>query len=342
VLRRYHTGLDSGIAGWVATHGEPAIVNDVTQDERFSREVDARTGFLTQSVICVPLQIRKRTIGVLEVLNKISEEGFTEDDLRLLSTLAAQAAVAIENARLYRNLREERDKIIRAQEKARRELARDLHDSTVQSVSSLAMHIDYIRRLLEREPEKAIEELEQLQAKAIQASAEARTLLFKLRPIVLETQGLVRALEAYVEHLQGEKPPIFHFNDGGFTRRLTDEVETTAFIIVQEAIRNARKHAEAENVWLNLAHDEEHLLIAVEDDGRGFDPEEVRETQDESGRLGFLSMQERADLIDGQLDIQSKPGKGTKVVLSVPLTSPNNQSREPVGTLSPAESSTVS
>jgi signal transduction histidine kinase len=342
VLRRYHTGMDSGIAGWVATHGEPAMVNDVSRDERFSRDIDARTGFLTESVVCVPLQIRKRTIGVLEVLNKISGEGFTENDLRLLSTLAAQAAIAIENARLYRNLREERDKIIRAQEEARRELARDLHDSTVQSVSSLAMRIDYIRRLLESEPEKAIAELEQLQAKANQASAEARTLLFKLRPVVLETQGLVRALEAYVDHLQGESPPIFHFNDGGFHTRLSEEVEATAFIIVQEAISNARKHANAENIWLNLGHDEKRLFIAVEDDGSGFDPDAVRETYDESNHLGLLSMQERAQLIDGQLNIQSKPGQGTKVVLGVALTSPTDQSQEPAAKSSAGHSSRVS
>ncbi|HEM62449.1 MAG TPA: GAF domain-containing protein, partial [Chloroflexi bacterium] len=130
LLRSYRMPMDEGIAGWVATHGEPTIVNDVAADERFGRDTDVRTGFLTQSVICVPLQIKDRTIGVLEALNKTSNEGFTEDDLRLLSTLAAQASIAIENARLYRSLREERDKIIRIQEEARRALARDLHDTT--------------------------------------------------------------------------------------------------------------------------------------------------------------------------------------------------------------------
>jgi len=326
LLRSYRMAMDEGIAGWVATHGKPAIVNDVSQDERFSRDVDARTGFLTKSVICAPLQMKGRTTGVLEVLNKVSGEGFTDDDLRLLSILAAQAAIAIENAHLYRDLREEGDKIIQVQEEARRKLARDLHDGTVQSLASITMRIDHIKRLLENEPETVVEELNQLQEMAIRASRETRTLLFELRPIVLETQPLVGALGTYVEQLKGEGPPSFHFNDGGFDEQLSSEVETTAFIIVQEAINNARKHADARNVWLTLAKEEEHLLIAVEDDGQGFDREAVRKTYDERSHLGLLSMQERADLIEAQLSIQSKADKGTKVVLKVPLKTSTDRS----------------
>lgn len=322
LLSSYRMSMEEGIAGWVATHGSPAIVNDVTQDERFSSNMDARTGFLTTSVICVPLRIKERVIGVLEVLNKVSEEGFTSDDLRLLSILAAQAAIAIENARLYRSLREEKDKIIRVQEEARRELARDLHDGTVQSLASIAMNIDYIRRVLDQEPETAGEKLDKLQEMVLQASQETRNLLFELRPIILETKGLVPTLGTYVEQLQGEEPPVFHFNDGGFNKRLSNEVEATVFVIVQEAINNARKHAKAKNVWLNLAYDREHLLIAVEDDGRGFDPETTLKTYDRRSHLGLVSMRERADLIDAQLSIQSKLGQGTKITLSVPLRAP--------------------
>ncbi len=326
LLLSYRMPIEEGIAGWVATHGRPAMVNDVSQDERFSKKVDAHTGFLTKSVICVPLQTKDRTIGVLEVLNKISEEGFTDDDLRLLSTLAAQAAIAIENARLYRSLQEERDKIIRIQEEARRELARDLHDTTVQSLSALTMHIDYMKQLLENEPETAVGELDKLQDMAVQATREARTLLFELRPVVLETEGLVRALGTYIEQVQREGPPSFHFNDGGFKRRLSNEVEATVFIIVQEAINNARKHSRAKNIWLNLAQDGEHLSISVEDDGRGFDLEATRKASDRRSRLGLLSMQERADLIEAQLSVQSEPRQGTKVVLRVPLRTSTDQS----------------
>ncbi len=326
LLRSYRMSMDQGIAGWVATHGESAIVNDATQDERFDRAADARTGFLTKSVLCVPVQIKDRTIGVLEALNKISGEGFNDADLRLLGTLAAQAAIAIENARLYRSLREERDKIIRVQEEARREFARDLHDTTLQRLSSIAMSLDYVKRLLEHQPEDAAEELDRVQEAVLEASREARILLFELRPIILETQGLVAAIEAYIEQLQGEGSPIFHFSDGGFDGRLGDEVEATAFIILQEAVNNARKHANAKNIWLNLAQDGEYLCIAIEDDGRGFDLAATRNDVDQSGHLGLVSMQERAELIEADLHIQSTVDGGTKIVLKVPTRRQTDQS----------------
>jgi len=326
LLRSYRMSMDEGIAGWVATHGEPAIVNDAASDERFSRGADVRTGFLTQSVICVPLQIKDHTIGVLEALNKVCSEGFNEDDLRLLGTLAAQAAAAIENARLYRSLREERDRIIRVQEEARRALARDLHDSTLQSLSSISMGIDYVKQLLKHRPETAADELSRVQELVDQASREARVLLFELHPIALETQGLVEALETYVDQLRGEGHPMFHFDSGGFSERLSPQVEAAVFMVAQEAVNNARKHAGADNVWLSLAPDDTALILAVADDGRGFDVRAVEKNPNRGGHLGLVSMQERASLIEAELDIESSPGKGTRIGLKVPRISHSVQS----------------
>jgi signal transduction histidine kinase len=322
LLRSYRMSMEEGIAGWVATHGTPAMVNEASGDERFSSGADVRTGFLTQSVICVPLQIKNRTIGVLEALNKVSSQGFNDDDLRLLSTLAAQAASAIENARLYRSLREERDKILRVQEEARRALARDLHDSTLQSLSSISMGIDYVKQLLKHQPATAADELGRVQELVSQALREARVLLFELRPIALETQGLVSALETYVEQLRGEGPPLFHFGDGGFDERLPPDVEATAFIVMQEAVNNARKHANADNIWLTLTPEEGSLLVAVEDDGCGFDKSVVEKNTNRGGHLGLVSMQERAELIEAQLAIESSPGQGTRIALRLPRGTP--------------------
>ena len=322
LLRSYRMSMEEGIAGWVATHGTPAMVNEASGDERFSSGADVRTGFLTQSVICVPLQIKNRTIGVLEALNKVSSQGFNDHDLRLLSTLAAQAASAIENARLYRSLREERDKILRVQEEARRALARDLHDSTLQSLSSISMGIDYVKQLLKHQPATAADELGRVQELVSQALREARVLLFELRPIALETQGLVSALETYVEQLRGEGPPLFHFGDGGFDERLPPDVEATAFIVMQEAVNNARKHANADNIWLTLTPEEGSLLVGVEDDGCGFDKSVVEKNTNRGGHLGLVSMQERAELIEARLAIESSPGQGTRIALRLPRGTP--------------------
>ncbi len=321
VLRRQRIPLHEGIAGWVALHGEPAIVNNVHEDPRFSPLVDARTGFLTRSVLCVPIQIRGKTIGVLEVLNKRSEEGFDAEDLSLMVTTANQAAIAIENARLYQSLREERDRIIQAQENVRRQVARNLHDGTVQFLSAISMGIDHLERLLELKPEAARSELEALRDLTRQATQQARLALFELRPLILETQGLLPALEAYVQQLQSSEEFNVHLEAPPSLPALNPSVEATIFAIIQEAVTNTKKHASARDVWLRLSRESGWLQIVVEDNGAGFDPEAVERQYDRRGSIGLLSMRERAELIDGHLVIESNPTPpqtGTKVILRVP------------------------
>ncbi len=321
LLRRQRIPLDEGIAGWVATHGEPVIVNEVHSDPRFSPLVDARTGFLTRSVVCVPIQIRGKTIGILEALNKRSEEGFDSEDLSLMITTANQAAIAIENARLYQSLREERDRIIQAQENVRRQVARNLHDGTVQFLSAISMGIDHLERLLEFKPEAARSELEALRHLTAQAMQQARLALFELRPLILETQGLLPALEAYVQQLQNSEEFNVHLEAPPSLPPLSDSVEATIFAIIQEAVTNTKKHASARDVWLRLSRENGWLQVVVEDNGSGFDPEAIEEQYDRRGSIGLLSMRERAELIEGHLVIESNltpPGTGTKVILRVP------------------------
>jgi signal transduction histidine kinase len=323
VLRKERTPIDEGIAGWVAKHGVPLIVNDVHSDPRFNSQVDTRTGFLTQSVVCAPIQIRGQTIGVLEALNKRSGLGFDSEDLSLIITTANQAAIALESARLYQSLRDERDRIIQAQENVRRQVARNLHDGTVQYLAAISMGIDHLERLLELKPEVAKSELEALRNLTHQATRQARLALFELRPLVLETQGLVAALEAYVEQLQASEEFGVHFEASDPLPELDDAVAATVFAIVQEAVTNAKKHASPRDVWLRLSGEDGWLQVVIEDNGAGFDPEAVNQGYDKRGSIGLLTMRERADLIDGHLAIESNctaPRPGTKVTLRVPST----------------------
>jgi signal transduction histidine kinase len=329
-LRKQRTPMDEGIAGWVASHGTPVVSNDAHSDPRFNSRVDTRTGFLTQSVVCVPIQIRGRTIGVLEALNKRSEAGFDSEDLSLMITTANQAAIAIENARLYQSLRDERDRIIQAQEHVRRQVARNLHDGTVQFLSAIAMGIDHLERLLEIKPEAAKSELEALRDLTRQATQQARLALFELRPLILETQGLVPALEAYVEQLQGREEFGFHFDASESFPELPESVAAVIFAIVQEAVANAKKHASARDVWLRLTSNDDWLQVVIEDNGAGFDPEEVEREYDQRGSIGLLTMRERAELIDGHLEIESNPSppdSGTRVTLRVPSSAVDGKVR---------------
>lgn len=322
VVPRKRIGLDEGIAGWVAIHGQPVIVNDVSKDSRFSQKADARTGSPTRSIAAVPLQIKGKTIGVLEVLNKLSTDGFDEEDLSLMLTLATQAAIAIENARLYQSLWEERDRIIRAQEDVRKELSRRLHDGTVQLLAAIAMDVEHIGRLLELKPEAACAELDALRKLVHEATREARMVLFELRPIILESQGLVPALRSYVSQLKDSDGFTVHLDVSNFRQQLDPKVAGTIFSIVQEAINNVKRHAHARNVWLNLAVDGEQLVVGIKDDGQGFDVKAVERDYDQRGSFGLLNMHERAELIDGFLVIESsqvEPERGTVVTLRVPL-----------------------
>jgi len=323
LLRSQRISVDEGVAGWVATHGEPLIVNDVAVDSRFSRRVDARTGFLTQSILAVPMQLRGKTIGVLEVLNKYDEEGFDQEDLRLLLALAAEAAIAIENARLVQALREERDRILSAQEEVRRELNRKLHDGTVQLLAAIAMSIDHVERLLQLKPDAVYSELEALRKLTRQATREARMLLFELRPIILESQGLVPALQRYVERLEQNEPFHVYFDAEGWDRLVDQQVAGAIFSIVQEAVNNTRKHAKANNLWIRLRETDNHLVVHIEDDGLGFDKASVEGEYDQQTSFGLLNMRERAALIEGILTIESSevmPEQGTLVTLRVPLS----------------------
>ena len=321
MLRRQRIPLDEGIAGWVAQHGHPVIANNARTDPRFSHRVDVRTGFLTQSIAAVPLRIKGRIIGVLEVLNKYSGTGFDHEDVQLMSSIAAQAAIAIENARLYEQVRQERDHIIKAQENVRRELARNLHDGPVQLLSAISMSLDHLERLNKVQPEAVSNEIGALRNLVQKATRDARNVLFELRPIILETQGLVAALEQYVSHLHNAESFTVHFK----TVEQIDvgpQVAGTIFSIVQEAINNIKRHAEARNVWLSLELQNGRFIIAVRDDGQGFDVTHITDNYDQRGSLGLLNMRERARLIEAELRLESRsepPNRGTIVQLILPL-----------------------
>lgn len=310
---------EAGIAGWAISHNEPVIATDVDRDPRFSEEISEQVGFQVTSLICAPLVTKGKVLGVVEVLNKAHGIQFDDDDLDLLTSFAAQSATAIENARLYQDLKRERDRIIAVEEDIRRRLARDLHDGPAQLLAAIIVNIEFVRKLLEYEPAKVLDELENLVPLAQKALRQVRTLLFDLRPVILETQGLVPALESYVQRQQEAGDLDYHLEVDGFVGRLVAQAERAIFSIVQEAVGNVKKHAQAQNVWIGVRAQDGRLQVRVWDDGRGFDVERMRAEYDQRGSLGMLNMQERAAAIGGFLSIDSREGSGASVTLSAPL-----------------------
>jgi signal transduction histidine kinase len=322
MLSQQRIPMNEGIAGWVAHHGQPAISNNARTDPRFSHRVDVRTGFLTQSIAAVPLKIKGRIIGVLEVLNKYADGGFTQEDIRLMEAVAAQAAIAIENARLYQKVRQERDYIIKAQENVRHELARNLHDGPVQLLSAISMSLDHLEKLNRLKPEAVHNEIIALRSLVHQAARDARALLFEMRPVILETQGLLPTFEQYVIQLRDAGELEVHFQTINREIAYDKQVAGTIFSIIQEALTNVKRHARARNVWLNLETRDGRFVVTVRDDGRGFDVSKGLDAPERAGHFGLLNMRERAELIEADFSIESRtepPDKGTTVYLSVPL-----------------------
>jgi signal transduction histidine kinase len=311
---------DKGIAGWVATNREPLIVDDVNRDDRHYRDIAQDYDFSTTSILCVPLIAKGQVIGVLQVLNKKPGKYFTPEDQEILTTFAAQSAVAIENARLYQSLREEHDRLIAVEEDVRRGLARELHDGPAQMLAAIIMSANFVQQAIAHESiEHAVAELDEMLPVAEKALRQVRTLLFDLRPVILETQGLVPALESYARRLRDAEDMNVVLNAEGEFGRLSHNAEVAVFLIVQEAINNVKKHARASRIDIDVAPEDGELVVVIRDDGVGFNTKDVSDGYDERGSLGMLNMQERAEIVGGSLTVSSQTGQGTTITMRLPL-----------------------
>ncbi|HEU5087238.1 MAG TPA: GAF domain-containing sensor histidine kinase [Roseiflexaceae bacterium] len=319
--REFHIPLDRGIAGWVASNGIGQIVNDVEQDPRWFDGVARDVDFVTRSILCAPLRSGDRVVGVMQVLNKRNGEPFTEQDLQLLTTLASQAAIAVENARLVRSLKQERDKLLAKEAEVRAAIARDLHDGPTQSVAAISMNIEFIKKLMRAMPDRVEQELDVLAELVQKTASDIRNLLFGLRPLGLETQGLLATLQQYVSRYRDPSGVMkLRLEAPQSIPRLSVDIEGVIFIILQEAVNNARKHSRASEVVIYLYLEEDQLVASVRDRGKGFNLSAVESSYNTRGSLGLLNMRERARLIGGECRIRSSDGEGTTVELRVPLS----------------------
>jgi signal transduction histidine kinase len=270
-----------------------------------------------RSFLGVPIVGRGEVIGAFYLTEKKGEKGavFADEDEELIRTLAAHAAIAIENARLHERSRE----LSTVEERKR--LARELHDSVTQTLFSIGHTAEAAAELVEGDPARAREQLGHLQELTRTAMLEMRSLIFELRPAELETEGLAAALRKHVEVLRRLHRQEIEVEVSG-ERRLPAHVEKGLLRIAQEALGNALRHSGATHVRLALAAHDSRVSLRVADDGRGFDPEEA---VTRSRRLGLTSMRERAEALGGTLAIDSHPGQGTTIDVEVRLGRANSR-----------------
>jgi signal transduction histidine kinase len=278
--------------------GDPEV------DYEVARPLAATTG------LYVPLIARDEGIGVVVAHDKIGPDPrFSDDDLRLAEQFATRAAVAVDQSARVARIALQR--VVDAQELERRRLARELHDQTGQELTSVIFGL----KAVEEAPDEASRAaaVEQVRAQVLETLQDVRRLAVELRPKALDDYGLVAAIERLVQTFAEQVGIRVEFEPNLPGGRLATEVETALYRMVQEALTNIAKHAQAGEVSIVLTRSADTVSAIVEDDGRGFDTREAREG------MGLDGMRERLGLLDGKLKIESGPGKGTTLVAEVPV-----------------------
>lgn len=310
------------IAGWVVKEGKPLLLDQDLSGMEF-RKFHKRAS--VKSSLCAPLVVGGEPIGALNVTNKKSGEEFTRDELELLTSFAEHVAVVLQRNVLLSELEENRriqerltEKIINAQEEERKRIALAIHDSVVQLIASTLLRLDACEARLSGN-DRARAELYKAKEVLNDSLSEVRRLISDLRPVLLDDLGLIPALRKTAEEWGKEMGVVTEITVVGPRPDLPKSVETALFRIVQEALTNVKNHARATRVDLKITSADGRLEIKVRDNGMGFDPQKVTAESLSSKNIGFESMQERAKMCGGGLEINSAPGKGTEVKVVVPL-----------------------
>ena len=315
-----------GTAEWLAYRTTPGV--------RLTTAAVLRDGALRPLGIppvtgwCVGLKVRQQVIGTLEVYVRAAAPRY--DASHLLNGLATQAAIAIENAKLYKAVREKEtslqnliERMIQGQEEDRRRVAYDIHDGLAQLMVSAHQHLQTFGMLHQRQDPKADQALQRGLFMLQKSIEEVRKVIAGLRPSELDDFGLVAAIQLYVQSLRDELGWEIDFVEEVGIDRLPAPVEVTAYRIIQEALTNSRRHGEARRARVHLKRQDDWLRLEIQDWGRGFDVDQF-ETATASGtapghHVGLHGMRERAHLLGGTFEVESRPGEGATVRASLPL-----------------------
>lgn len=301
--------VEGSFAGIAIQSGRPVWVN--RQNKKAGDMADQLHGYPwtpgLNSLLSVPLKVDDQAIGVLNILDKSSE--ITEEDIRIIELFADQAAMIIEHVRLQRQAEQY------AVLKERQRMARELHDSVTQALYSVTLYTDAARMAFTAQRWEALEKnLQEVRTMAREAMYDMRLLVFELHPYLLDKEGLVAALRARLAAVEGRaglRTEVLVDNE----RRLPINIEEELYRIAQEGLNNVVKHAQAREVQIHLGYEEDHVLMEMIDDGQGFD----REAAGRHGGMGLRGIEERVQHLNGYLEINSTAGKGTHLIIKIPL-----------------------
>ncbi len=303
--------------GRVLERGHTERVDSVVDDPEVDQRVARALGI--SSAMYLPLAVRGTPIGVVAVHDKLgADPRFDEGDVRVAESLVTRAAIAVDLSE--RVSRDALRRVVDAQELERARLARELHDETGQALTSILLGLKHLDDVVETDAAReATAAIRELVARTLQ---DVRRLAVELRPSALDDFGLVPAVERLASNLSEQSELAVDLEARLGDRRLPPEAETALYRIVQEALTNVVKHADAHRVSITLMRKEASAVVVIEDDGQGFEPGAVR-----AGALGFVGMRERVELVGGRLTVESSPGAGTTIVAEVRAAGPAEDRR---------------
>jgi len=301
-----------GLIWETITSGESIVMKDVREETTLTRafrmamgELGETTFHYVRACMLVPLSLREQVIGML-VLTSSEAQAFTQHHATLALAIANQAAVAIENARLYAKALE------LAAVEERQRLARELHDSVSQALYGISLGAHTARLQLDQDPKELANSLDYVLELSEAALIEMRALIFELRPESLETEGLVVALTKQAAALHARQNIVVN-TDLCTEPDLALKVKQDLYRVAQEAMHNTVKHAHANKIELRLHQTSGVVIMEVWDNGKGFDT-----STSFPGHLGLHSMYERVRSHGGELQIESVPVQGTCILAKVP------------------------
>ncbi len=258
------------------------------------------------------MEVRLRNLGgtVAKAEQLVSQVGV------VLDYLGNQMSEAFSQIESLQNAHELGAQVIRSQEEERRRVARDIHDGPAQAIANIVFRAEVCERLIDTDKERAKSELKALREHIRNTLAEIRKIIFDLRPMALDDLGLAPTIRGVLDVFREEYGLFTEVAVIGKERRLESHVEIGIFRVVQEALNNIVKHAQASSAKVRIEFAAAGVTVLVEDDGKGF---EMTEGELPSGHYGIMGMRERMQLLNGKLSIKSAPRRGTRVMISVPL-----------------------
>jgi len=320
--------LDNPIVAWLEKEADPLDLQQIDSIPQLKGLWQTERDHLIASnlrLLC-PIKSRGKLIGILALGRKQPDTLYSHEDIELVMSMASQAGIIIENARMFDSLKKQQLQVeqlltqaVLAQEEERERISIDLHDSVAQWLVAASYRAQTAGALLSGDGEdKTRDELADMERTLDKSVKELRRVVIGLRPPALDELGLSHALQQSLEDLKADGL-VCKFNEVGIPLRLPPNIEIAVYRVVQESLNNIHKHANATKANLHLQFQEDKLLVEIRDNGQGFDLSQTMDSAISVGHMGLLGMKQRAEILGGDFRVKTDEGTGTTITLNLPI-----------------------